>query len=126
MLIQIVDDDKDDVDFFCEAIHAMTEKHECMIASDGRQALAQLEKSKLPDVIFLDVNMPIMNGKEYLTAIKTHSKYKSIPVYVFSTTSRTGEIASLMKLGAKAFIVKPPSFEKLLVQVREILSLSKK
>jgi len=61
----------------------------------------------LPDIIFLDLNMPIMNGTEFLQKIKTIDRLKDIPVVIFSTTSDERATQHVKRLGAMDFITKP-------------------
>src|SRR5437868_9877924 len=76
------------------------------IANNGKEALDKLENSDtLPDLIFTDINMPVMDGFECLTEIKKNPKIKNIPVVILS--SSTPQIELVHKLGAKAFLKKP-------------------
>lgn len=61
---------------------------ECQVLADAKAALQQLETRELiPDVIFLDLNMPVMDGKGFLTAIKANQLLKEIPVIMLSTSA---------------------------------------
>src|SRR5690606_26078913 len=71
MTIFYIDDDDDDREFFIEAVRHINAEFLCYTAKDGRQALRELrEMIVMPDFIFLDVNMPVMNGKQFLLEIK--------------------------------------------------------
>jgi CheY-like chemotaxis protein len=121
MLILVVDDDKEDRSLFCEAASGIDNDIKFLIAEDGLQAINLLEQTAvLPDYIFLDINMPKMNGKEFLIRVKTNARLKSIPVVMYSTTSQTREIEECYKLGAYDFLIKPPSFKKLVDDLRSI------
>jgi CheY-like chemotaxis protein len=86
----------------------------CMYACDGAEALTMLrELTDLPDYVFLDSNMPIMDGKKCLKGIKAQTRLKEIPVVIYTTSSNTDEIAFYKSLGAHDFIVKPGSFSML-------------
>lgn len=83
----IIDDDEDDRFFFKEVITEMLDSAVCVEAYDGADALDQLGKAEeLPNFIFLDVNMPRMDGSECLKELKRDAKLKSIPVIMYSTT----------------------------------------
>lgn len=104
--ILLVDDDPDDQLFFIEALEEI--KHVTLhgIASNGIEALEKLkDKRFLPDMIFMDINMPKMNGIECLTEIMKNPQLNSIPVIILSTA--TGQKEITINLGAKAFIKKP-------------------
>src|SRR5687768_17487610 len=113
MNILFIDDDTDDKDIFFEALNAINPEIECDSATNGREALEKLESgSYLPQYIFLDINMPIMDGKSFLVAIRNSHKLKHIPVVIYSTTEDKEEIKALRSLGAE-YLGKPTSFEVL-------------
>lgn len=114
MLILVVDDDQEDLTLFCEAAVEIDSGIKFLEARDGMEAWTMLaQTSVLPDYIFLDINMPKMNGKEFLTRAKKDTRIKNIPVIMYSTTSQTKEIEECYKLGAYDFLIKPPTLEKL-------------
>lgn len=123
MLVLFVDDDPDDYDIFCEALRTANSNIKCIHAPDGKAAIDLLRDGipKLPDYIFLDVNMPIMGGKECLIRIKEIPKAKNIPVIMYSTTKNPKEIIEYKQLGAKEFVVKPGTFEMLVNTLKKII-----
>jgi DNA-binding response OmpR family regulator len=123
MIILFVDDDPDDYDIFRDALKAAKPKTKCLHVEDGQAAIDFLNDgiSTLPDYIFLDINMPIMGGKECLMRIKKNPKLKMIPVIMYSTTSSVIEINEFKKLGAKDFIVKPATFRNLVNTLKEVI-----
>jgi CheY-like chemotaxis protein len=124
MNILFIDDDSDDKDIFFEAINAINPEIECDSATNGEEALQMLESGpSLPHYIFLDINMPVMDGKSFLMAIKKNSRLKSIPVVVYSTTADQKEIKELRLLGAD-YIGKPTSFEVLKQSLSKYLGQS--
>jgi len=79
--IMFVDDDPDDVKIFGEAVKEVDSEINFLSASSGTKALEILgTRKELPDFIFLDVNMPRMNGMQFLEAIKKDKKFSGIPV----------------------------------------------
>nr|MBA3987094.1 response regulator [Flavobacteriales bacterium] len=83
-LLMIVDDDKLDRSFFRSAIRKNNPSYECIEAKDGNDALDQLRNAnKLPDIIFLDINMPKMDGRECLVELKKDKTLKKIPVIIY-------------------------------------------
>lgn len=95
---------------------------------DGRDGLDFLNKTEKyanaprPDLIFLDLNMPRMNGCEFLTAIKADARHKGIPVVVLTTSDVEKDVISSYQLGATSYITKPvdmPQFVKAIQQIGE-------
>ena len=123
MYILIIDDDPQDCELFYEAVREVGSDFPCARAADGKEGLSLLQNDpiKLPDFIFLDINMPAMNGKECLMQIKQHDKLRSIPVIMYSTTSNANEIGSYRKLGAHDFLIKPHNFNRLVEALRSII-----
>jgi CheY-like chemotaxis protein len=123
MLILIVDDDGEDRELFREAIAEVDSSIQCFSAKDGKDALRQMNSGLivLPDYIFLDINMPIMNGRECLIEIKKQSSLRNIPVIMYSTTSDTKEIKGYYTLGAHDFLIKPHDFKKLVEALNSII-----
>jgi CheY-like chemotaxis protein len=111
--ILLIDDDLDDLDIFSSIIQSLPEPAETCTVDDAMTALAKLDARELtPDLIFLDLNMPVMSGKEFLQKLKQRESLAHIPVIVLSTTNRPETIRELRALGAADFIIKPSEFEK--------------
>ena len=126
MIVFYADDDAEDCELFTEAIRQIDNEIKTIIARDGREALAYLENTRdLPDYIFLDINMPLVDGKKVLIEIKNNVKLKTIPVIMYSTTSDTNEIQQYYKLGAHDFLIKPNNFNTLCESLESIFNLSK-
>ena len=120
----IADDDPDDQELFIEALHEVDELCVCVTAFDGLEALGKLFGSKLyiPDIIFLDLNMPRMNGKECLAEIKKNSLLKEVPVIIYSTSADKKDMIEAMQLGAVFFLQKPNRFEELSLALKHIIA----
>jgi CheY-like chemotaxis protein len=114
-IILLVDDDEDDREMFFEAIGEISSNIKCITAEDGEKALAYLfeNESLLPDLIFLDLNMPRMNGKQCLAEIKKTDSLKHIPVIIYSTTKREEDVEETRKMGAVYFLTKPTLFNEI-------------
>src|SRR5688500_3490085 len=86
--ILLIEDDEDDQLFFTEALSEIDSQAKLVIAKNGRHALDILTslQAKLPDIIFLDLNTPVMDGFQFLTELRKLDNYKNIPAIVFSTT----------------------------------------
>ena len=111
----LVDDDNDDRELFMEAIQTISSQIKCHLATDGQDALDLLGSftDELPDVIFLDINMPVMNGWNFLRAIKLKEEYKNIPVIMYSTSSNQREVDTAIDMGALCFCLKTEKFSSL-------------
>ena len=120
--ILMVDDDADDQLFFKDALKEISESFNCETANNGVDAFKKLEIPPPPDIIFLDLNMPLMNGFECLRLLKEQEKYKNIPVIVYTTTNDKKTIEHIRTLGAVAFFHKPIDFKHLLGKLNKILS----
>jgi CheY-like chemotaxis protein len=106
-ILMVVDDDKDDRYFFGSAVRKHHKSYECREATEGADALDQLRRAEtLPDFIFLDLNMPLMDGKTCLKELKKDRKLKDIPVMVYSTSDHHKDIQETMILGAVHYLVK--------------------
>ena len=118
----IVDDDPDDIDFFCEAIEEIDERAECLVARNGEEALRLLRnRSTLPNCMFLDLNMPRMDGKTCLAEMKKDKQLKDISVIIYTTSTHSRDREETLQLGADHFMTKPITFKKLCEDIRDVL-----
>ena len=126
--ILLVDDDSTDRELFTDAIHLAGKRYCVDEASNGQEALDYLNKfsSQLPDLIILDLNMPVMDGRETLLAIRAHELYKSIPVCIMSTSTAHFDILSAYSSGANLFLAKPFDFKELIEMLTSLLTLFSK
>lgn len=112
----IVDDDEDDINLFVEAVNEIDKSMGCFKAKNGEDALARLEELEmLPDVIFLDLNMPKMNGRETLERLKSSERFRNIPVVIYSTSTSQQDKDDTAALGAADYLAKPDSFTDLCI-----------
>jgi CheY-like chemotaxis protein len=123
-LIFLVDDDEDDREMFVEALQEVGENFSFDSAEDGEQALNYLrnESNRLPDLIFLDMNMPRLNGRQCLEELKKHPRLRSIPVVVYSTTKREEDVRETSRLGAVCFLTKPVLFNEITAAIDDMVS----
>lgn len=123
--ILLADDDLDDCFFFKEALDEFPISVCFTIVYDGEQLMQLLQKkSSLPDVLFIDMNMPRKNGFECLEEIKRDEKLKSIPVIIFSTFFDQDIVNMLYQKGAQLYIQKPREFGKLKKAIHLALSMT--
>ncbi|MGN7810837.1 response regulator [Flavobacterium sp. 22076] len=122
-IILLADDDRDDIEMFCEALEMVNENVICECAENGDQAWRMLnDMNEKPQLIFLDINMPIMNGWECLKLIKKDENYQDIPVIIISTSSHKNDMETASKLGALGYFVKPNDFNDLKSMLKIITS----
>ena len=83
----LIDDDRDDHEFFMEALQEIDSSITCTAFFDGEQALGRLKSNttEVPDLIILDTNMPKLNGKQILAELKRIPNLKGVPVVMYST-----------------------------------------
>jgi CheY-like chemotaxis protein len=110
----LVDDDLDDQEIFCMALSGLGDRINCIYANDGVHAMEKLSNlSLIPDFIFIDMNMPRMNGLQCLKEIRKIARFNHTPVYMYSTAADPKTIIESRMLGANDFIVKPTNIADL-------------
>lgn len=112
--ILMAEDEDNDVEFTREAFRNGKIKNALSVVSDGDEVLPYLEdKSKpIPDLILLDLNMPKMSGIEVLEQLKSHPKYKKIPVVVLTSSNSDDDIAKSYDNYANCYVRKPIGYEQ--------------
>jgi CheY-like chemotaxis protein len=121
--IFLVDDDADDREIFSLALEEVDDSIVCVTAANGFEALAKLNDNALqPTCIFLDLNMPRMDGKQCLLELKKDSALRHIPVVIYSTSSEPKDIAETLAMGASDFLAKPPGINELIGKLRVVLT----
>jgi len=123
MVIFYADDDDDDRELFADALEEVDPAIQLILARNGFEVIQLLESQKeLPDYIFLDINMPLMSGKECLMRLKRVDRLRSVPIIMYTTTSNKEEFKNLVLLGAADCVVKGISFKAIKDSLRSILS----
>ena len=110
-----VDDDIDDQEIFSFAVRGLNKSVSLVTAGDGLEALEILKSDKnfVPDCIFLDLNMPRMNGKECLPELRKLPWLKEVPIIIYTTSSEERDRLETHQLGASDFMTKESSIERL-------------
>jgi CheY-like chemotaxis protein len=119
-----VDDDTDDRMIFEEALKDLKIPYNLFQVSDCYKLLDCLTEGNKPDLIFLDINMPIMDGKECLKIIKATDLYKDVPVIIFTVSKREKDVDDVYKAGAHYHIVKPYARTNFLASLKIIFALN--
>ena len=112
----LVDDDLDDQEIFISALQEINESISCVTANNGVEAMEKLGSGEtfIPDFIFLDLNMPMMDGKQCLMEIKKIPAISHIPVVIYTTSSNQEDMNEMNLLGVSYFLTKPSSFSSLI------------
>jgi len=112
--ILLVDDDQDDTELFHEALKNIDHNIEFYKVHSCQEGLEELKNGEFhPEIIFLDINMPGMNGWECLSILKSDEELKQIPVVMYSTASLSLDGKKALKNGALCFLEKPSTYVKL-------------
>lgn len=120
--ILIVDDDVEDRDFLIETINELYPSFENVTADNGKEALDYIANfPPPPPLIFLDLNMPFVNGFEFLVAYKKNPQHINSYVIIYTTSSNTKDKATTKDLGASAFITKVGDINLLKKNIQQVL-----
>ncbi len=119
-MVMLIDDDKDDCDIFCDAAQQVVDC-KCHCVHTCNEALSILSRAEVrPACIFLDINIPVMDGVTLLRKLKSDPLLSEIPVIMYSTTNNPVEIDSCLRIGARRFITKNISYQKLVQTLKDI------
>jgi len=128
-IILCVDDDPDDQLMVLETIREIDSSIRVACAMNGVEALRYLERTKydvgLPSLVLLDINMPLLNGKETLLRLKEDTVLQQVPVVMFTTSSHQEDKVFCLRNGASAFVTKPFKQADLLETMKSFLSFLK-
>ncbi len=122
--ILLADDDEDDRLFFREAIDQLKARTNIILVKNGVELMDFLSNSEniLPDIIFLDLNMPLKGGMDCLTEIRSNSRLKTLSVAIYSTSSAEEDIENTFVKGANVYIKKPSDFESLKTVLQRVIT----
>jgi CheY-like chemotaxis protein len=124
--VLLVEDDPGDVLMTREAFEDNKVVNRLQVVSDGVSALTFLRKegefadAPTPDLVLLDLNLPRMDGREVLEAMKSDEKLRSIPVVVLTTSEAEEDVVRSYSLHANAYVTKPVDFDRFIEVVRQI------
>lgn len=121
--ILLADDDEDDVIVFKLAVKDLPGTILLTHVNDGEKLLLKLEEM-LPDIIFLDINMPCKDGKQCLKEIRANRRYDVVPVVMLTSLGYTSYIEETYNAGANLFVIKPASISDLTNKISRILNIS--
>jgi CheY-like chemotaxis protein len=120
--ILLIEDDEVDIMIIRRALKELKINHEVVYCGNGEEALKYLQGciNAPPFLILLDLNMPKMNGFEFLRVAKSEECLKRIPIIVLTTSKSRENISECFALGATGYIVKPVSYEKFVEALRTL------
>ncbi len=119
----IIDDDPDDREFFCDALKEVDRSAICYTCKNGLEAIDMLtsEGTPVPDFIFLDLNMPILSGKQCLRELKKIRKLEQTHIVIYTTSKLTDDFSETLNMGAMHFMTKPTKFSDLCRAISNVL-----
>lgn len=124
--VLLVEDDPGDVLMTREAFDENKVANRLAVVSDGESAMTYLRKegpfadAPTPDLVLLDLNLPRMDGREVLAAMKSDDALRSIPVVVLTTSEAEEDVLRSYALHANAYVTKPVDFQRFIDVVRQI------
>jgi CheY-like chemotaxis protein len=119
------DDDQEDLDFFKEIIDIIDDKVLVITQNNAGQLFKDLDNPPpTPHVVFLDINMPGINGFEVLKKLRATGPYKDLPIVMFSTSSDDATIKKSRELGASLYVPKSSIFENLRKSIEFVLNIN--
>ena len=127
--ILLVEDNPDDVELTRLAFAEAGEPHRLHVVRDGAEALDYLlgrgrhagrEVADLPALVLLDLNLPLLDGREVLQAIRAEDATRRLPVVVLTTSAEPFDVEQAYALGANSYIQKPVEFERFVEVVRQV------
>ncbi len=119
----LIDDDVDDHEIFSMALEDAGLSVELISEYSAPAALDRLcSAARLPDIIFLDLNMPKIGGKQCLAEIRKKEHLKAIPVVIYSTSADIRDLIETKELGATAYVVKSSKLDDLIAALSDCLS----
>lgn len=126
LTVALADDDEDDRLLFEDAIEELKIKTKLLLFNNGLELMEYLQSpgAELPHVLFLDLNMPVMDGMKCLDHIRRDPKLKHISVAIYSTSSSEKDIVETYVRGANIYLTKPSDFKKLQNAIQKILSIN--
>jgi CheY-like chemotaxis protein len=124
LTILLADDDPIDRELFIEGMHETGARFKVDEVENGEELLRRLSSGKtLPDLIILDLNMPVKDGRETLREIKSSEAYRHIPVFILSTSNARFDVELACHTGANLFLVKPHGYKEIVEMLSSLFTL---
>jgi CheY-like chemotaxis protein len=122
MLVLYVEDDLEDLENFRDILQLVNPEIKCIHAKNGRAGLDLLDDLLVaPDYIFLDINMPVMDGQEMFLLLQRDKRHRAIPVVIYTTSNRKEDKDKFLRLGVQHYVIKPNSFKEAVDGLAKVL-----
>lgn len=120
----LIDDDPEEYELFCSALLQVAPDLQCIALDSGKDAIEKIQKEKsfTPEFIFVDLNMPGLNGKQVLAELKDIDRIRQVPIIIYSTSSSKEDVQETKELGSSGYIVKPASYAALVETLKKVLN----
>jgi CheY-like chemotaxis protein len=123
--IWLADDDIDDFEIFEDALKQILPNASLTIASNGEELIKMLtDASKIPDILFLDINMPCKDGLDCLVEIRSKLRFSKLPVVIFTSSQQPKHINASYSYGANLYFTKPSSFDELIAGLGNLFAMN--
>ncbi|MDT0558972.1 response regulator [Ichthyenterobacterium sp. W332] len=121
--ILLIEDDMIEVMKLNRAMSTLQLNHSIIEANNGEDALKLLEhKDQLPDIILLDLNMPKINGIDFLKILKADDRLKYIPTIILTTSNNQRDLLECYKIGIAGYVLKPLKYEEYVSKIEKLLA----
>ena len=122
--ILLADDDPVDRELFIEGMNDTGFQFNVTEVENGEELIQHLSTSlSLPDLIILDLNMPVKDGRETLKELKTSERFRHIPVFILSTSNARFDVELACNTGANLFLVKPHGYKEIVEMLNSLFTL---
>ena len=122
MNLLLIEDDAIETMKFQRVLKKVESSHKLTEAKNGEEALELLTSGQtLPDIILLDLNMPRMNGIEFLTKLKAHERLQYLPTIILTTSENRHDLLECYKVGVAGYVIKPLKFEEYEIKIKAVL-----
>jgi CheY-like chemotaxis protein len=123
LTILLVDDDHEEAELFTAALKSLDQTIQFVHAEDCVDLLDSIRKHK-PDIVFIDINMPFLNGIECLKAVRSEPEFESLPIIMYSTSNNQKNIIDSFNNNADLYIVKPDSYRGIIIALEKVLKVN--
>jgi len=121
--VLLIEDDMIEIMKFQRTISSLQLKHNIIEANNGEEALTILnKKNELPDIILLDLNMPKINGIEFLNILKSDEVLKYVPTIILTTSQNQKDLLECYKIGIAGYVLKPLKYEDYVSKIEKIFA----
>lgn len=120
--VYLIDDDEDEYLLFKQAVAELNLCIDVRYINNCAEMLDLLDKGDIPDLLFLDLNMPVISGRECIKKIRAKLKDK-LSIIIFSTSKYPPDVEGTHQDGANLYVIKPNSFEGLMQTLKAVFSL---